>query len=224
MSLDILCNPVQDAASVHIDRAQPRTVAYGELEPDALRSLRMHYRKELRTRRQTIAIGVLSMVVLLLAFSLHVKLTFRVEVTPFAQALKQIQYAIPVGKIDELYRTVTAGEVQWRKVDRGSAGSPKKEARLMQLHDGMYYFSLTFGHPPASIGEMSRFLTTPQVSQDQNDLYTGLIRDCQILNLRSDSYILNCDGWVSPSPSEFQQLAKVFDSETEKFYSVQDHV
>jgi hypothetical protein len=177
----------------------------------------------MKLSRRMIVIGILSWLAMVLAIAIYVRLTFKIDVTPFAQLLNDIDRWVPTSRIDGLVREAQDGTIHWRKMDRTSVGSPKTEARLLQLHDSIYYFSLTFRQPPADIGEMSRLLTIPQMSPNEKALYQGFIRDCQIVNLRTDSYILNCDGWVPP-PSEIQQLVKAFDSETEKFYSIQDHV
>jgi hypothetical protein len=160
----------------------------------------------------------------LLAIAVYVRLTFKIDFTPFVDVLDDIQKNVPANRIDEVVREAKNGTIHWRKMDRTSVGSPRTEARLLQLHDSIYYFALTFGQPPANIGEMSRLLTNPQMSPNEKALYQGFIRDCQIVNLATDSYILNCDGWVSPLPSELQQLVNAFDSDSVKFYSVQDHV
>ena len=173
--------------------------------------------------KRAVVVGALWLA-MVLAIAVYVRLTFKIDVTPFAQLLNDIQRWVPTSRIDGLVREAKDGPIHWRKMDRTAVGSPKAEARLLQLHDSIYYFSLTFGQPPANIGEMSRLLTIPQMSPNETALYQGFIRDCQIENVGTDSYILNCDGWDSPPPSELQQLVKAFDSETMKFYSVQDHV
>jgi hypothetical protein len=172
----------------------------------------------MRIPRQTIVIGVLSVFVLILAFAVYVKLTFQINLTPLTQALREVQRSLPAGKIDTLDQAARAGTLSWRKVDYRSVGLPREEAKLLELRHAIDYFTQSFGQPPVSVEDLSRFLTLPQVSSNQKRLYQELIRSCQVSSLQNESYILNCDGWVLPSPSEIQELVKTFQVDTERFY------
>jgi hypothetical protein len=112
---------------------------------------------------------------------------------------------------------VMKGTVPWRKVDTSSIGFPEKEARLLTLKSDVDVFILTFGHRPSHIGEISHLSETPHSDK-------RLRKECEIVNLEADSYILDCDSFSSISETEMMGLLKSFDKETERFYEVRGHI
>src|SRR4029077_20211529 len=170
-----------------------------------------------------IAVWTLSILVLVsLAFALYVSYvlkTFNLRLPPLSAAEKTI--ADEVGTLDQGMRD---GTIAWRKADYTSVGFPDQEAKLLHLRSGIDFFTGSFGHAPSDIKDLARLSTVPGLSSNQKRLYGSLVRDCQILTMQTDSYILNCDGWSPPSSLQIEQWTRTVDRETEKFFVMQGHV
>src|ERR1700738_1105377 len=150
-----------------------------------------------------------------LGTSLYIQKTFRLRISIPVITEK----ASPIAsEINKLAKGARDGAVPWRAVDHSSVGHPQQEAKLLELRSGIDFFSGTFGRLPTDINEMSRLPVRPA------NKYEDLIKDCQILTLGPESYIVNCDRWSSPPPSQMGALVRTFGAETERFYVRQDHV
>jgi hypothetical protein len=175
----------------------------------------------MRMRRRTIIVGTSLTFVALLALVLYVKLTFKINFKPLTEAEKA-QFTLIGKQIERLAQSARTGEIPWRRLDFSSVGSPEREAQLLQLRRAIDVYSLSHSQPAVRIEGMSSWLRAPQKYAYQKRVYEAL-RECQILNLQVDSYILNCDGWVAPASPQLPELVGTFDRETEKFYLIEGH-
>jgi len=126
--------------------------------------------------------------------------------------------------LDKLSQGIRNGTVPWRKIDRSSVGFPEKEARLLMLRSEVDFFTVKFGHHPSQIGDLTRVADLPDFPANQAKVIKSLRKNCEIVNLEPDSYILGCDAFSSLSPSVKDELLKSFDRENEKFYDAHGHV
>jgi hypothetical protein len=130
-----------------------------------------------------------------------------------------------IGKnLNELSRKVEKGDIPWRKIDRSSIGFPESEARLLTLRSAVDFFIGEFGHPPFEIGELDHLSELTGYPLDKLREIQNLPKNCEIVNLKTDSFILDCGAFSSLSTTEIDELLKSFDKETEKFYEVRGQV
>ena len=123
--------------------------------------------------------------------------------------------------LDKLSQGIRNGSIPWRKIDRSSVGFPEKEARLLMLRSEVDFFTVKFGHQPSQIGDLTKLADLPDFPADQAKAIKSLRKNCEIVSMEPDSYILSCDGFSSLSPTVRDELLKSFDRENEKFYDAQ---
>ena len=174
-----------------------------------------------RQSKKSLELALLCIGILFLGYFLYGAYSLRTFKLKFSPATASEQ--APIGQIsrnlDELNKGIANGTVPWRKIDRSSVGFPEKEARLLILRSDVDFFSVKFGHHPFHIGELTQLTELPDFSADQGKAIQNLRKDCEIVNLETDSYILSCDAFSSLPLTEKNDLLKSFDRETEKFYN-----
>jgi hypothetical protein len=126
--------------------------------------------------------------------------------------------------LEQTVAGMKSGQVPWKQLDYSSVGSPKEEGVLLQLRRDLGAFEIMFGRWPTGIRELRRLNSAFEATLTQRFHREAIIRACRIVSVRSESYILNCDGWDPPEDHELQLLVGRFDPETEKFYAIQGHV
>jgi len=166
---------------------------------------------------------LLALVLAYLAMWWYVSATFELRIFPLS-AEDRARINLVAEELSKLAQGVSNGTTPWRQVDRSSVGFPLQEANLVQLRNGIDFFAGSFGRQPSDASELPRLLTLPGMGWSQKHLYQTLAKECQILTLQPDSYILNCDGWNAPPWSHIGDLVRTFNREKEKFYAVQGHV
>ena len=126
--------------------------------------------------------------------------------------------------LKEATKQVPPGSAPWRKVDHNSIGFPSSEAELLELEGFVGVFEVSQRSLPAHSADLLALeRVAPRPPRVQARL-NKLVKDCQLISLAEDSYILNCDGWTPPSGEALKPLVNAFDSETERFYNLQGHV
>ncbi len=125
---------------------------------------------------------------------------------------------------EEFHKEMSAGKMPWRKADYSSVGFPEKEAKLRELRTAIELSQIRFGRLPNNPAELLDMIKVSEIRSDEKREYAELARECQIVVLAPDSYILNCNGWKLPNKAELSRLVESFDPDTEKFYLVQRHV
>ncbi len=176
--------------------------------------------------KKSLKITALSFCILLLVYWIlgqYTVRTFKLKFSP-STASEKSRMAKIVKNIDELSQGVSKGTVSWRKIDRSSIGFPETEARLLMLRSEVDFFIATFGHQPSDIAELGRLSELPDYRSERGRSLQNLRRDCEIVNLEPDSYILSCDTFSSLSAAEKKELLKSFDRETERFYQARSHI
>jgi hypothetical protein len=116
------------------------------------------------------------------------------------------------------------GTIPWRKIDTRSVGMPEEEQKLLALNSAIEYFVLRVGSMPHNIDELLTLSTMQDYPKARRTLGRSMVKDCELVNTKPDSYLLNCDGLPIPREAEIQVLVLQFDSETERFYKIGDHV
>jgi len=126
--------------------------------------------------------------------------------------------------IDTLSQSIKEGKLPSMKEDFTSVGSPREEAKLIELRRFLQVFEAGFGRPPQNASELSSLATRSALSPEQRILAKRYASDCEIFTFPEHSYLLNCDNWQPTDIKDLQALVERFDTTTEKFYAVQKHI
>ncbi len=144
------------------------------------------------------------------------------EITPISVSEENHAKAAQIKHdLDETLAGMKAGEIPWRKIDYSSVGFPGKEAELLELRREVDGFNLKFGRLPISPSELLELLkAVPSARRYREKDFRRFARDCQMVLLGADSYILNCDGWQPGDRTDLERLVATFQPHTERFYLV----
>jgi hypothetical protein len=171
----------------------------------------------MRKLTKIVMVASVTMVCAYLGLSYYVQKTFKLRISVPAITEKGRVIGDEAKKLGD---EVRHGHVPRRPLDHKSVGFPRQEARLLQLQNSITLFSASYGHLPTDVGQLSSLSVPPADKRS----FDSLIKDCQILGLEPDSYILNCDGWTPPPASQITELVQTFDGEIERFYVREGHV
>ena len=150
---------------------------------------------------------------------------FHFKISPISLSDQEYARVARIGQeVEEVGKGMKAGQVPWRKIDYASVGLPDKEAKLLRLREAVNAFQLKFNRlpdSPSELWELSR--AVPGAEYRQKEL-RRLGRDCGLVSVTADSYILNCDQWSPPDRVALDRLVGTFQSDTERFYLVESHL
>lgn len=161
---------------------------------------------------------VLGLVSLLIA-GVYTYSGWRIETAHFGRTPNDVQR---LGRtIDNLATQGRQGILPSRKVDYTSLGFKVKESDLLWLRRAISIFEASRHRVPERLDELTQ-LSYPV---GEKDILQRLVMDCQMIVFEQDSYLLNCDHWTKPViDGDFSALLSSFDTETERFYRVQEHL
>jgi hypothetical protein len=170
-------------------------------------------------RRSICAISFLLMIYFGLSLYVSKNLKFNFLIPKSSEAARPDLISTQVAQVESDLRN---GLMPSRLIDQTSVGLPEKEALLLKLRTQIDFFVVSFSHQPTTVAELQRLSELPNYPQNGKRILESFDK-CQILNLKPDSYILNCDGWKLTG-RELETLVNGFDEKTEKFYRIDEHV
>lgn len=126
-------------------------------------------------------------------------------------------------KLDALTDQLKNRKLPLRTEDLSSVGSVSEEDRLIDLSRLLQFYETGFG-PPKGIKDFDRLLENKGLSARERKTVVKDVQECRIFVFPMDSYLLNCDGWLSSTVNDVQDLISHFDVTTTKFYNIDHHV
>jgi hypothetical protein len=161
-----------------------------------------------------ISVGVLIVLVIVIYGSLFGMIK-TADFTTSSPALTAIRT-----QAETIGQKAKAGGIPWRKVDLSGFDSDPSAKEILETKGAVDEFELRQHRLPANSAEL---LSSLELVERNSGAAERIARDCQVVVLKEDSYILNCDGWSKPEPSQLTQILSSFEEETEKFYRIHDH-
>jgi hypothetical protein len=108
-----------------------------------------------------------------------------------------------------------------RKFDPSSIGFKPVESEELDLRRDVNIFESSQKRLPVDFKDLQNGVKLPGTWAEKLTRYA---KECGIVILNHESYILNCDGWMPANAEELNSLVHSFDSRTGRFYEVQNHV
>ena len=164
-----------------------------------------------------IAVVILgTMCIVFIALLLVVRHRLRsLEISRPAHQVQAVQ-----SQLKELTKLSRGNILSMRKFDSSSVGSKSTESEELELRRDINIFESSQRRLPVDFQDLQNGVKLPGSWLGKLNKYA---KECRILVLSHESYILNCDGW-RPNIDELNSAVHSFDGETGRFYKVQNHV
>jgi hypothetical protein len=111
-----------------------------------------------------------------------------------------------------------------RREDLSSVGLKDKEDQLLEFRHWVEVFQLTSGQAPEKSSDLQNLTSIETLSPRQKKEIGRLAQRCFIKQIQGESYLLNCDGWRPQQAGDEDRLVSGLDSDTERFYILNDHL
>lgn len=152
-----------------------------------------------------------------IALLLHVRHKLRtLEISTPTPQVRAVQ-----AQLKELTKLASDGGLPTRKFDSSSVGSQLAESEELDLRRDVTVFESSQKRLPVNLQDLQNGVKLPGTWAEKLSKYA---KECRIIVLRQESYILNCDGWTPANTEDLSSAVRSFDSQTGRFYRVQNHV
>lgn len=133
--------------------------------------------------------------------------------TPQVQAIQS--------QLKEITRLARDSGLPMRKIDTSSVGSKSVESEELDLRRDVNVFESSERRLPVDLQDLQSHVKLPGTWEEKLNKYA---EECRIIVLHQESYILNCNRWSPGRAEDLNSVVHSFDSQTGRFYKVQNHV